>query len=163
MGITAPELLLPQHAVVDFRSSEPTLDEWLKRKAFKKQTMGASRTFVVCESGGNQVIGFYALATGSIQRQSVSGALRRKLRRNMPDSLPVLVLGRLAVDERYHRRGIGAGLLKDAVLRSRLVAEQVGTKALLVHALSEEAKAFYLHWGFTPSEIQPITLVLPLW
>ncbi|MEQ9861199.1 GNAT family N-acetyltransferase [Pectobacterium cacticida] len=145
--------------MVDFRSSEPSLDEWLKRKASKKQTMGASRTFVVCESGGNQVIGFYALATGSIQRQSVSGALRR----NMPDPLPVLVLGRLAVDERYHRRGIGAGLLKDAVLRSRLVAEQVGTKALLVHALSEEAKAFYLHWGFTPSEIQPITLLLPLW
>lgn len=159
MGITAPELLLPQHAVVDFRSSEPTLDEWLKRKAFKNQTIGASRIFVVCESGGNQVVGFYALATGSVQRQSVSGALRR----NMPDPLPVLVLGRLAVDERYHRRGIGARLLKDAVLRSQLVAEQVGTKALLVHALSEEAKAFYLHWGFTPSEIQPSTLLLPLW
>nr|WP_113866632.1 GNAT family N-acetyltransferase [Brenneria salicis]NMN92672.1 N-acetylglutamate synthase and related acetyltransferases [Brenneria salicis ATCC 15712 = DSM 30166]RBP62493.1 acetyltransferase (GNAT) family protein [Brenneria salicis ATCC 15712 = DSM 30166]RLM30583.1 GNAT family N-acetyltransferase [Brenneria salicis ATCC 15712 = DSM 30166] len=159
MGITAPELLLPQHAVVDFRSSAPLLDEWLKRKALKNQTIGASRTFVVCESGGNQVVGFYALATGSVQRQSVSGALRR----NMPNPLPVLVLGRLAVDERYHRRGIGAGLLKDAVLRSRQVAEQVGTKALLVHALSEEAKAFYLYWGFTPSEIQSSILLLPLW
>ncbi|WCG82419.1 GNAT family N-acetyltransferase [Pectobacterium sp. A5351] len=159
MGITAPELLLPQHAVVDFRSSEPSLDDWLKRKALKNQTIGASRTFIVCESGANQVIGFYALATGSVQRQSVSGALRR----NMPDPLPVLVLGRLAVDERYQRRGIGAGLLKDAILRSRQVAEQVGTKALLVHALSEEAKDFYLHWGFTPSEIQPSTLLLPLW
>ncbi|AOR63636.1 MULTISPECIES: GNAT family N-acetyltransferase [Pectobacterium] len=159
MGITAPELLLPQHAVVDFRSSEPSLDDWLKRKALKNQTMGASRTFVVCESSANQVIGFYALATGSVQRQSVSGALRR----NMPDPLPVLVLGRLAVDERYHRQGIGAGLLKDAILRSRQVAEQVGTKALLVHALSEDAKDFYLHWGFTSSEIQPNTLLLPLW
>ncbi|WP_409161532.1 GNAT family N-acetyltransferase [Pectobacterium sp. B2J-2] len=159
MGITAPELLLPQHAVVDFRSSEPSLDDWLKRKALKNQTIGASRTFIVCESGANQVIGFYALATGSVQRQSVSGALRR----NMPDPLPVLVLGRLAVDERYQRRGIGAGLLKDAVLRSRQVTEQVGTKALLVHALSEEAKDFYLHWGFTSSEIQSSTLLLPLW
>ncbi|MDE8742662.1 GNAT family N-acetyltransferase [Pectobacterium polaris] len=140
-------------------NSTPSLDEWLKRKALKNQTIGASRTFVVCESSANQVIGFYALATGSVQRQSVSGALRR----NMPDPLPVLVLGRLAVDERYHRQGIGAGLLKDAILRSQQVAEQVGTKVLLVHALSEDAKDFYLHWSFTSSEIQPNTLLLPLW
>ncbi|MCW2479974.1 GNAT family N-acetyltransferase [Candidatus Symbiopectobacterium sp. NZEC135] len=159
MGITAPELLLPQHSVVDFRCSEPLLDEWLKRKALKNQTIGASRTFVVCESGNNQVVGYYALATGSVQRQMAPGALRR----NMPDPMPVLVLGRLAIDERYQGRGIGAGLLKDAVLRSRQVAEQVGTKALLVHALSEDAKAFYLHWGFTSSELQPNTLLLPLW
>ncbi|WP_033568480.1 GNAT family N-acetyltransferase [Dickeya undicola] len=159
MGITAPELLLPQHAVVDFHCSEPSLNEWLKRKALKNQTLGASRTFVVCEAGTQRVVGFYALASGSIQRQVAPGAFRR----NMPDPIPVLVLGRLAVDERYQRMGIGAGLLKDAVLRSRNVAEQVGNKALLVHALSDEAKAFYQYWGFIPSEIQEHTLLLSLW
>lgn len=81
----------------------------------------------------------------------------------MPEPIPVPVSGRLAVDERYHGLGLGVGLLKDAVLRSRQVAEQVGTKALLVHALSDNADAFYRHWGFIPSEIQPSTLLLPLW
>ncbi|MFE8149343.1 GNAT family N-acetyltransferase [Brenneria goodwinii] len=159
MGITAPELLSAQHITTDFSCSESSLDEWLKRKALKNQTSGASRTFVVCDADNQHVVGFYALATGSVQRQSAPGAIRR----NMPDPVPVLVLGRLAVDGRYQAKGIGAGLLKDAVLRSRQVAEQVGTKALLVHALSEGAKAFYLHWGFLPSEIQPGTLLLPLW
>lgn len=159
MGIAVPELLASQHIIVDFHCSEPSLDEWLKRKALKNQTIGASRTFIICELGTKQVIGFYALATGSVQRQTLSGALRR----NMPEPIPVLVLGRLAVDERYHRLGLGVGLLKDAVLRARQVAEQVGTKALLVHALSDNAHAFYRHWGFFPSEIQPSTLLLPLW
>jgi GNAT superfamily N-acetyltransferase len=159
VGIAVPELLALKHITGDFHCSDPSLDEWLKRKALKNQTSGASRTFIICESDSKQVIGFYALATGSVQRQIVSGALRR----NMPEPIPVLVLGRLAVDERYHGLGLGVGLLKDAVLRSRQVAEQVGTKALLVHALSDNAHAFYRHWGFIPSEIQPSTLLLPLW
>jgi len=159
VGIGAPELLASQHIIADFQCSEPSLDEWLKRKALKNQTIGASRTFIICESDSKQVIGFYALATGSVQRQTVPGALRR----NMPEPIPALVLGRLAVDARHHGRSLGVGLLKDAVLRSRQVAEQVGTKALLVHALSDNAHAFYRHWGFIPSEIQPSTLLLPLW
>jgi GNAT superfamily N-acetyltransferase len=159
VGIGVPELLASQHIIADFHCSEPSLDEWLKRKALKNQTSGASRTFIICESDSKQVIGFYALATGSVQRQTVSGALRR----NMPEPIPVLVLGRLAVDARHHGLGLGVGLLKDAVLRARQVAEQVGTKALLVHALSDNAHAFYRHWGFIPSEIQTSTLLLPLW
>ncbi|XBS70956.1 GNAT family N-acetyltransferase [Acerihabitans sp. KWT182] len=159
MEIGEPELLASQHIVADFHCSESSLDEWLKRKALKNQTIGASRTFIICTSDSKHVIGFYALATGSVQRQIVSGALRR----NMPEPIPILVLERLAVDARYHSLGLGVGLLKDAVLRSRQVAEQVGTKALLVHALSDNAHAFYRHWGFISSEIQPSTLLLPLW
>ncbi|MEL4016427.1 GNAT family N-acetyltransferase [Dryocola clanedunensis] len=159
MGITAPELLRAEHVTAEFNCSESTLDEWLKRKALKNQVIGASRTFVVCEAGNKRVVGFYALATGSVERASVPGLVRR----NMPDPIPVCVLGRLAVDASFHGQKIGVALLKDAVLRTRQVSQHVGMRALLVHALSDNAKAFYQRFGFIESGLQPSTLLLPLW
>ncbi|OON34703.1 GNAT family N-acetyltransferase [Izhakiella australiensis] len=159
MGITPPVLLEKKHVTSNFHCSELSLDDWLRRSALKNQTSGASRTFVVCSSESDNIVGFYALATGSVQRHIAPGAVRR----NMPDPVPVLVLGRLGVDLNWQGMGIGSGLLKDAILRSKEVSLHVGTRALLVHALSDNARDFYEHWGFIPSGIQPETLLLPLW
>lgn len=105
------------------------------------------------------MVGFYALATGSVACKQAPGRISRQ----MPEPVPVAVLGRLAVDERWHGCGIGgSGLLKDAVIRTMAAARHVGIRALLVHALDEQAKAFYLARGFIASPIEPMTLMLSL-
>ena len=85
-----------------------------------------------------------------------------RIRRNMPDPVPATLLGRLAVDRQWQGRGLGAALLRDAVLRVVGAAETIGVRALLAHAISEEAKAFYEHWGFRPSAIEPMTLMITI-
>ena len=155
-AITAPEPITPSHLIEAFACGIPVLDDWLKRRALKNEVSGASRTFVVCHDG--QVVGYYALATGSVEHRDAPG----KLRRNMPDPIPMMVLGRLAVDQRWQRAGIGRGLLKDAVLRSVSVSQQAGVKALLVHVLSEDAKTFYVRNGFLESPLDPMTLIISL-
>jgi GNAT superfamily N-acetyltransferase len=128
--ITPPEPLTTAHNVESFACGVPVLDEWLKRRALKNESSGASRTFVVCSDG--QVIGYYALATGSVGHRNTPG----KVRRNMPDPVPVIVLGRLAIDERWQHAGLGRSLLRDAILRTLSVSQQAGVKALLVHTLT---------------------------
>ncbi|MDH4322155.1 MAG: GNAT family N-acetyltransferase, partial [Desulfobulbaceae bacterium] len=140
----------------DFDCGEESLDFWLKKYAFRNEAAGASRTFVVCSD--QQIIGYYALAAGSVAQQGAPGKVKRK----MPDPIPVMVLGRLAVDKRWQAKGIGRGLLKDALLRTLAVASQVGIRAILVHALSGKAKEFYLCHGFSESPIDPLTLMLRL-
>ena len=132
------------------------LDEWLKRRALKNEVSGASRTFVICQD--KQVVGYYTLATGSIEHRNTPG----KIRRNMPNPIPVMVLGRLAVDQRWQKAGLGRGLLKDALLRTLSVSKQAGIRALLVHTLSEETKHFYIHNGFIESPLDPMTLMITL-
>ncbi len=134
----------------------PTLNDWLRKRAVNNESSWASRTYVLCE--GNKVIGYYCLATGAIDREEAPNPLRR----NMPDPIPVLVLGRLAIDRRYQNQGVGRALLRDAVLRALQVAELAGAAALLVHALSEQARIFYQSWGFIESPFQPMTLCLML-
>lgn len=141
----------------EFDCGEPVLDEWLKRRALANQVSGASRTFVV-KSGDGKVVGYYALAAGAVALADATGNVRR----NMPDPIPVLVLGRLAVDRRATGRDLGSSLLKDAVARATAVAENAGVRALLVHALHEKAKDFYLQYGFQPSPTDRLTLMLRL-
>jgi predicted N-acetyltransferase YhbS len=154
--ITAPEPISASHLIETFSCGTPVLDEWLKRRALKNEDAGASRTFVVCQ--GNRVIGYYTLAIGSVGHREAPS----KIRRNMPDPIPVMVLGRLAVDQAWQRAGLGRGLLKDAVLRTLTVSRQAGVKALLVHALSEDTKQFYMRNGFLESPLDSMTLMLPL-
>lgn len=154
--LNLPIPITPMHGLEGFCSGEDVLDHWLKRRALKNEAAGASRTYVVCD--GLQVVGYYALATGSAILDTAPG----KVRRNMPDPIPLVVLGRLATDVRYQGQGLGRGLLKDALLRSLQVAQQVGVRALLVHALSEQAKQFYLHHGFVESPLDGMKLFLPL-
>ncbi|RKZ96714.1 MAG: GNAT family N-acetyltransferase [Gammaproteobacteria bacterium] len=155
--ITEPQPLEPEHRLSQFTCEEEVLDNWLKKRALKKQYLGASRTFVVCNEE-QQVIACYSLATGAIENKETPG----KVRRNMPNSIPVMLLGRLAVDYRYKGRGLGTGLLRDAILRTLTVAQQAGIKALLVHALSEQAKLFYKYHGFYESTNNSMTLLITL-
>jgi GNAT superfamily N-acetyltransferase len=152
-----PELLSAAHSVDDFSCGEPVLDDWLKRRAMANQTSGASRTFVVA-GRDRKVRGYYALAAGAVAHAAATGGVRR----NMPDPIPVLVLGRLAVDQRAKGIHLGASLLRDAVTRASAVAENAGVRALLVHALHERARDFYLRYGFQPSPTDSMTLMLRL-
>jgi GNAT superfamily N-acetyltransferase len=151
-----PEPLSSGHAVDGFECGEGSLDDWLKKRALKNQASGASRCFVVCSR--NTVIGFYGLSAGGIHHE----AAPKPMRRNMPDPLPVLLLGRLAIDRNYHNQGLGRALLRDAMLRAVHVASEAGVFAILVHALSEQAKRFYLSRGFVESPLQPMTLMMTL-
>lgn len=155
--VQAPVLLHAEHEVGAFDCGETVLDEWLQRRALANQVSGASRTFVVVDAA-QMVRGFYALAAGAVDHATAGSALRR----NMPDPVPVMVLGRLAVDRSHHGCGLGADLLRDAILRTRRLALEVGIRALVVHALHERAGAFYRHHGFSESAIDPLILMLRL-
>ena len=112
-GVTAPEPLCNTHQLAEFVSGEAVLDEWLKQRGSKNQALGAARTFIICETNTKQVVGFYSLATGSVNHVETTGSLRR----DMPDPIPVIILTRLAVDISFREKGLGADLLYDAVLR----------------------------------------------
>ena len=154
--LSAPDPLNEGHILDQFECGEPALDDWLRRRALANQASDASRTFVTCR--GARVVGYYALAAGSITSSEAPG----RLRRNMPDPIPVMVLGRLAVDSREQRKGLGALLLRDAVERTRRLASEMGMAGIVVHAISAEAKRFYQHWGFVESPLNPMTLVARL-
>ncbi|HFZ8993471.1 TPA: GNAT family N-acetyltransferase [Citrobacter freundii] len=156
--VTPPEPLTGSHQLAEFVSGETVLDDWLKQRSLKNQASGAARTFVVCKKGTKQVAGFYSLATGSVNHTEATGSLRR----NMPDPIPVIILARLAVDLAFKGKGLGADLLHDAVLRCYRVAENIGVRAIMVHALNDEARRFYLHHGFKASQTQERTLFLKL-
>ena len=154
--LQAPTPLTEAHRLEGFRCTEPALENWLKQRARRNQQDGASRCYLVC--AGEDVVGYYALAAGAVSHAQATG----RLRRNMPDPIPVVVLGRLAVHVDWAGQGIGAGLLKDAVLRSLRLSREMGIRALLCHAINEEAKQFYLHHGFIESPIDPLTVMLNL-
>jgi GNAT superfamily N-acetyltransferase len=154
--LTAPSRLTDEHNRDAFSCGEPTLDDWLRRQARRNEESGASRTYVVCN--GLTVVGYYSLSTGAVIRADAP----KRIQRNMPDPIPVMVLGRLATDQRFQGRGIGKALLRDAILRVLQAAEIAGIRAILVHAISDSAKLFYLQNGFLESPTEPMTLCLPI-
>ena len=129
---------------------------WLKQRALKNEESGASRTYVIC--AGRRVIGYYALAAGSVLQAHAPTAVRR----NMPDPIAVILLGRLAVDKAWHGKGLGRALLRDAILRSIHASEITGVRALIVHAISEEAKQFYIDAGFRESPVDSMLLMITI-
>jgi len=157
MQLSVPLSLAATHLLDGFDCGEPSLDDWLKRRALTNHLNGASRTFVVVDAD-QCVLGYYALAAGAIAHQEATGVVRR----NMPDPVPVMVLARLAVDARVQGIKLGAALLRDAVIRVQSVAENAGVRALLVHALNVHANQFYEHYGFRMSPMHPMTLMLPI-
>jgi len=156
MTLSAPTPIGPEHDTESFDSTEPSLDYWLKRRALKNQASGASRTFVVCE--GIQVKAYYALASGAVVASHTSG----RFKRNMPDPIPVVVLGRLAIDRSYQGAGLGRALVRDAGLRVIQAADSIGIRGMVVHALSDSAKEFYQRLGFNPSPLDPMILMVTL-
>jgi len=151
--ISAPEHLTAAHDVSGFDSGVPDLDGWLRKRALANEETGASRTYVVC--AGGRVVGYYALATGGVAQVQAPG----RVRRNMPDPVPVMILARLAVDRGWRGRNLGASLLRDAVVRTLQAAEIGGIRAILVDAISEDAKRFYERHGFRVLPVDPMILM----
>ncbi|MCC7180409.1 MAG: GNAT family N-acetyltransferase [Acidobacteria bacterium] len=150
---TAPAHIEEHHDLTAFDCGQPELNEWLRRQALKNEASGASRTYVTCVEG--RVVGYYALATGAVARAAATG----KVRRQMPDPIPVMIIGRLAVDAGHQGRGLGYGLLRDALLRTLQVATQTGIGAVLLHAMTADAKRFYQRAGFQESPVDPMTMM----
>lgn len=153
MSLAAPEPLAAHHDTMAFNCGVDSLDRWLKQRALKNQATGASRTFVVCAA--NRVVAYYALAASAVTVEMATG----RLRRNMPDPIPVAVLGRLAVNQSQQGSGLGRALVRDACLRVMAAADAIGIRGLIVHALSPDAQAFYERVGFDPSPLDPMTLM----
>jgi GNAT superfamily N-acetyltransferase len=156
MALLAPVLLHAQHQTEQFSCGVESLDAWLKRRAFKNQIQGASRTYVACH--GNRVVAYYAIASGAVTCNEATG----RLRRNMPDPIPVVVLGRLGVDSSLHGQGLGRSLVRDAALRILQAADVIGIRGMTVQALSDDARVFYEHMGFEPSPLDPHLLMITL-
>ena len=157
LELSEPQPLTADHQLDHFDCKETSLNDWLKRRAIANQISGASRTFVVTDAE-KRVVAYYAMAAGAVAHQLATSAVRR----NMPDPIPVMVLGRLAVDHRVQGQHLGSALLKDAVERAGFVSSNVGVRALLVHALHERARQFYEYYGFQESPQHPMTLMLRL-
>lgn len=156
LTLSPPEPLADHHEIEEFNSGEASLDGWLRRRARANQVSGASRTFVVCE--GKKVIGYYALASGAVTVETAPG----RFRRNMPDPIPVAVLARLAVDHGWQGKGLGRAMFRDAARRVAQAADAIGIRGIVVHAISAEAKKFYLALGFDPSPREPMMLMVTL-
>ncbi|WP_309732958.1 GNAT family N-acetyltransferase [Chamaesiphon sp. OTE_75_metabat_556] len=156
LPLQPPVPLTSTHLVTDFDCGVDSLNEWLCKRAWKNQTIGTSRTFVV--SDGEIVIGYYCLSSAAIDRVELPKAKQR----NMPDPIPAVLIGRLAVDVRYQGRKIGVSLLQDALCRIIGASQSIGIAYILVHALDDSAKLFYETKGFVAIPEQPLTLFLPV-
>jgi GNAT superfamily N-acetyltransferase len=154
----APVLLTKTHDGSAFDSGEPVLDDWLRHRAWDNLQLAASRTYVVCPTDSHAVIGYFALSMGQILAQQATGSMRR----NMPKSIPAVMLGRLAIDRVWQGKGLGRVLLADAVRRASLASSEVSARLVIVHAISPAAETFYLHHGFTRLPVETPTLALDL-
>ena len=156
MTLSAPELLNADHQLANFDCGVADLNAWLRKRALANNKEGASRTYVVTD--GQSVVGYYALAASGIAVAEAPG----RFRRNMPDPIPVALLARLAVDRSYQGQGLGRALFRDGAKRVINAADALGIRGLVVHAISDDARAFYLALGFEPSPLEPMTLVVTL-
>ncbi|HVA07295.1 MAG TPA: GNAT family N-acetyltransferase [Acidimicrobiales bacterium] len=157
MPYAGPELLTGEHLLEGFDCGTLALNDWLVRRAHSNQLAGSSRTWVVVDDT-SRVVAFYASATGSIIRSAAPS----RIRRNQPEEVPALVLARMGVDVRHQGRGLGAALLKHFMLKALEVAQSVGVRILLVHAKNEEAKRFYVHYGFVESPLDSLVMMMLL-
>ena len=155
MSLAPPQAISADDDLSRFDCGNELLNHWLRQRAIKSEGASA-RTYVVKDH--RRVVGYYCLATGGVAR----GTVPRKIRHGLPDPVPVMILGRLAVDRAYQRVGIGSSLLMDALQRTLQVSTQVGVRAVLVHAIDDEAKAFYGTYGFIESPAGTQALLLPV-
>lgn len=151
----APTPIEATHETAAFTCGKAALDDWLKTRALKSEGRSA-RTYVVC--AGNSVAAYYCLATGSVRRAE----RLRRLAGDVPDHVPIIVIGRLAVDSRFQGMRLGKHPLKDALLRALQVSRQVGCRAVLVHAIDEDAAAFYAAYSFVRFPAASRTFFMPV-
>jgi GNAT superfamily N-acetyltransferase len=152
--LTPPRLLQGEDDRSGFDCGVTVLDDWFRRRALTNHLSGASKCYVA--SAGQRIAGFYCLSAGSVQHEAVPGNIRR----NMPEPIPIVVMGRLAVDLAFRGKGLGAGLLAHAIERTQAAAEIAGIRALLVHAKDETSAGFYRRSGFMVSPLDPMMLLV---
>lgn len=153
---SAPVPLTAEHDLSLFDCGEPLLNDWLRQRALRNESR-FSRTYVVC--CGRRVVAYVCIAAGAIERSGAPG----KVRRNAPDTIPISVIGRLAVDRDYAGKGLGADILSDALRRIAVASQSIGMGAVLVQAKDERAKRFYLKLAeFIEYPQDSRTLFLPI-
>ena len=157
MTLSAPAPLEPSHSLSDFDCGKPALNDWLVRHSRQAQGSGSAKTFVVTEN--SRVAGFFSLTVGQVDILEVPERIKKGMGRY---PIPIVILARLAVNLTDQGRGIGRGMLQDAIRRTLLIAEQAGIRAMLTHALDEEAERFYLRFGFVPSPLRERQFMLLL-
>lgn len=157
MSLSAPESLATQHRLDDFDCGKPALNDWLLRHARQAQASGSAKTFVVADT--DRVAGYFSLTVGQIDTLDAPERIRKGMGQY---PVPVVILARLAVCTRDQGRGIGTGLLQDAIRRTLLIAEQAGIRAMLTHPLDDEAARFYTRFGFLASPLRDRQLLLLL-
>ena len=158
MTLRAPEPLAPPHQLDGFDCGKPALNDWLLRHARQAQTSGSARTFVVAEDD-QRVAGYFSLTVGQVDTLEAPERMRQGMGQY---PLPVVILARMAVSARDQGRGIGLGMLQDAITRTLLIAEQAGIRAMLTHPIDEEAARFYTRFGFIASPLREKQLLLLL-
>lgn len=158
MSLSRPETLGAQHRLDDFDCGKPALNDWLRRHARQAQGSGSAKTFVVAEEDG-RVAGYFSLTVGQVDALQAPDRIRKGLGQY---PVPVVILARLAVSQQDQGRGIGFGLLQDALRRTMLMAEQAGIRAMLTHPIDEEAARFYARFGFIASPLREQQLLLLL-
>jgi predicted N-acetyltransferase YhbS len=157
MPLTAPQALDAAHRLDGFDCGRPSLDDWLVRHARQAQASGSAKTYVVTE--GARVVGYYSLTVGQIDTLEAPERVRKGMGAY---PLPVVILARMAVARDEQGRGIGGGMLQDAIRRTLAIAEHAGVRALLTHPIDEDTSRFYLRFGFaaSPAHDQQLLLLL---
>jgi len=155
-----PEPLAAKHDVARFSNgAHPVLDQWLHERALASEGLSA-RTYVLCPSHEpNRVVGYFSIATAVEQRNALPTA---KLRRGMPEQVPLLLIGRLAVDAAWRGRGVGSGLLRDALRRCLAASEIAGARGVIAHVIDEPAVGFYESHGFVRSPLGARVMLMPI-
>jgi GNAT superfamily N-acetyltransferase len=152
-----PEPLGPDHPLGGFDCGVDSLSAWLPKHARAAAASGSARTYVIADAEQNRVVGYHALCAASVSRREASPRACQGMPRH---PIPAVLLARLAVDRSVQSRGLGAFLLRDAMARTLAAAAELGIRVMLVHALDEPARDFYLHHGFEPSPTDPMNLQL---
>ncbi len=156
----AVEPLEPRHQIDRFECGREQLDRWLRAYAKQGQRRDSARTFVVCRQGAAEVVGYYTLVASEVEHAETTSGVRRGASKHFP--IPVCLIARLAVDHSEQGAGLGRSLLLDALRRTDRASRSVAMRAVLVHALDEEAAGFYARFGFQPASAEPLTLMVPL-
>ncbi|MDG4885476.1 GNAT family N-acetyltransferase [Mesorhizobium sp. WSM4884] len=160
LQIRPPERLTVGHDVSEFRNGKhPSLDDWLRNRALAGEGLSA-RTYVVCDADANdRVVGYYAISTAMEERVALPSA---RLRHGMPEQIPLLLIGRLAVDQAFQGVGLGSDLLSDALRRCLAVSDIAGVRAVVTHAIDDEAMGFYQRHGFIASPLGERVMLMPI-
>lgn len=157
MAYGAPRVLDSSHRLESFDCGKPSLNDWLTRHALQAQASGSARTYVILD--GERIAGYFSLTVGQVEAVDVP----ERVRKGMPNyPIPVIVLARLAVAREDQGRGIGVGMLQEAIQRALAIADHAGVRAILTHPIDEHAERFYSRFGFEPSPVREQQLLLLL-